>query len=274
MVYYVGFDRTKVAMWSDLLSGKQSVWQAAVSKFKKVNTAGNKMRFTPYYEVFALCKVKDGTRKGDGALLLGMKGSKEGQYYFFTGGVTLTGEIGARFNFTYSESDFNTGLAVLGRLGVKIFGGVGLAYVGHLGLYGNAVLDVQATVKPTDDAGWDYAKLKGTAGVEAVFCGWVVGHKELWSKGPYDLFTPRKSPLQGMSEGDVGDDLMGPTLTAAANDGFVMEPLAYNATSAGDWEGDAYVSDKGSAAGGGQGGSSGDNVRTSNLSVTLMLYAT
>lgn len=198
--------------------------------------------------MYGLYKVKGNQRSGDGAILLGVYGNREGQYYIFTGGVSFTGLIGSQFSFRYAPPDLGGSVAVVGSLGVKVAGGIGGAYVGRLGIYGDARLNVMGTVKPKEEAGWDYLKLRGGIGIEVVALTYTLWHKELWSAGPYDLITPRKSELFAQSEGEP----LGPPLQAA-DAGLVIEPIVYDPADEGAWKGDTYVDVHEPASGGGEG---------------------
>ena len=269
-VYTIGLNRVSTALYADILTGKQTLYKTAVANFKKTGTRSNRGSFTPYYEVYGLYKVKGNQRSGDGAILLGVYGNREGQYYIFTGAVSFTGLIGSQFAFRYAPPDLGGSLGVVGSLGVKIAGGIGGAYLGRLGIYGDARLSVMGTVRPKEEAGWDYLKLRGGVGIEVVALTSTLWHKELWSAGPFDLITPRKSELWAQSEGEP----LGPP-AAIADDGLQIEPIAYDPASEGAWNGDSYVGVEEPASGGGEGEGEGEgdgdgdgDLRTSELSIS------
>ena len=238
-VFAVGIDHTNTALWKDILSGKANVWNQALDKFNK-SAKDNKFGFKPIFSVSALHRNdKKGKEWGEAAVLGGLAGQKQGQYFIFTGEVSFTGLLGVKVPFSYSTKDGaklgGARLNLGGSFSPKIAGGVGIKYLGRFGVYGTGTISTEGTVLPKEDAGWNYVRLNAALGLEVVALIWRVWHKDLWHTKDIDLITPRPS-IKGQSE----DGAMGPYLEPQASQDLVFVPIVAQSADNG-WDGASPV---------------------------------
>ena len=177
-------------------------------------------------------------RGGMLSFMYGLQGGCQGQWGPITAEFMFKGLAGAQGAFGFDSAGALTGtMGIKGNLTAKLAAGLGVAYLGRVGVYGQGGLDLLFQMMPRDRQGWENVTLSGSFGAEVVALGYSIFDWEIL-KGSWPIV--KRSTLSGQA---IEETLEQAGLTGAHLDGDILSvPLPRDYLDrTGEWLGEQDV---------------------------------